>query len=346
MATFRIESWNEGDHAPDLWTVLGGAVCRKPERAGGTGTKGKRGSGFARVAIDDSKKLKLANSAVTRDPLVHLERGVLTMLRCATIPAEDDGAWLERGGGRDEGYFARVGVSAGAGGSGTLSRPWYSCGAEDGLRCPRECDVGQVSIAANLVRGVMRDAGVDVGPLLCRALGEGEFNDVVEAARTKAAATELALGEHLRSVWNGLARDAASFGDGVRVVCDRQGGRTQYGNTLERLLGPDHIDIQVLEETPARSRYEVVERCESHGGRRMIVMFMPEAESAHLPVALASMAAKLTRELLMARFNRYWQARMPELKPTAGYRQDGWRWLQELGSVASGEERKAMIRRA
>jgi ribonuclease HII len=78
----------------------------------------------------------------------------------------------------------------------------------------------------------------------------------------------------------------------------------------------------------------------------MIVMFMPEAESAHLPVALASMAAKLTRELLMARFNRYWQARMPELKPTAGYRQDGWRWLQELGSVASGEERKAMIRRA
>jgi hypothetical protein len=73
---------------------------------------------------------------------------------------------------------------------------------------------------------------------------------------------------------------------------------------------------------------------------------MPEAESHHMPVALASMSAKLVRETLMGRFNRYWNARLPELKPTAGYRQDGWRWLNDAAAVLTGAEREGMIRRA
>jgi hypothetical protein len=58
------------------------------------------------------------------------------------------------------------------------------------------------------------------------------------------------------------------------------------------------------------------------------------------------MLAKLTREMLMARFNRYWRGRMPELKPTAGYRGDGWRWLQDVADIVSKDERQALIRRA
>ena len=83
----------------------------------------------------------------------------------------------------------------------------------------------------------------------------------------------------------------------------------------------------------------------------MTVTFMPEAESAHLPVALASMIAKLIRELAMARFNRYWcdrarAAASLELKPTAGYRQDAARWLHDARDILTPEDRRAMIRNA
>ena len=82
---------------------------------------------------------------------------------------------------------------------------------------------------------------------------------------------------------------------------------------------------------------------EEHG---VHVQFRPEAEEAHLPVALASMTAKMVRELSMSRFNRYWCARMPELKPTAGYVQDARRWLEDLDGVMYDDEREAMVRQA
>ena len=78
------------------------------------------------------------------------------------------------------------------------------------------------------------------------------------------------------------------------------------------------------------------------------MLFEVDAEAAHFPVALASMAAKLVRELRMARFNRYWGARASELKPTAGYRADAERWLADLRGcgAASDDEIRAMRRLA
>lgn len=98
------------------------------------------------------------------------------------------------------------------------------------------------------------------------------------------------------------------------------------------------FEIETLEETERCSRYRV--------GERVTVLFMPEAEEAHLPVALASMTAKLVRELAMMRFNRYWCARMPELKPTAGYVQDARRWLGDLEGVLCDDDRETLVRMA
>ena len=59
------------------------------------------------------------------------------------------------------------------------------------------------------------------------------------------------------------------------------------------------------------------------------VPFTVGCEQRQLPVALASMASKYIRELLMARFNAYWTAAVPGLAPTAGYFRDGRRfWAQ------------------
>ena len=62
----------------------------------------------------------------------------------------------------------------------------------------------------------------------------------------------------------------------------------------------------------------------------MQVSFEVDADSGHMPVALASMLAKYTRELLMSRFNAYFARRLPDVKPTAGYATDGQRWLEQV----------------
>jgi hypothetical protein len=42
------------------------------------------------------------------------------------------------------------------------------------------------------------------------------------------------------------------------------------------------------------------------------------------------MVSKYLRELLMLEFNRFWQARVPGLKPTAGYPGDAARFFEAI----------------
>jgi ribonuclease HII len=99
--------------------------------------------------------------------------------------------------------------------------------------------------------------------------------------------------------------------------------------------------VATLEESDTRSRYLVT----SHdGSRRMGVAFVVEAEKHHFSVALASMTAKLARELLMARFNRYWSGLAAELKPTAGYATDARRWLLDARRAIAGFDERPLVR--
>jgi hypothetical protein len=352
MATLRIEDWNEGDRAPDLWKLLGKAVARAGTAVPAAATaavkkksSAKRAS-VGRILVDDSKKLKLSNDG-KRHPLTHLERGVLSFLLCKDGV---DGPDLPAS---DAAMLRALNVQI-------PTQEWYH---PDASACPCACTAGELLIGTNVLRGAMADAGVSCLAMNCRAMCEREFNEVVHAAGTKAAATEAALVSHLWYAWEQWGQRAgiegareegiegkeeergAGEGGGsggatsLRVVCDRQGGRTQYGGMLARAF--PEARVATLEERPERCRYEVASR-----ERAMVVQFMPEAESFHMPVALASMTAKLVRETLMGRFNRYWNARLPELKPTAGYRQDGWRWLNDAAAVLTGAEREGMIRRA
>jgi ribonuclease HII len=49
-----------------------------------------------------------------------------------------------------------------------------------------------------------------------------------------------------------------------------------------------------------------------------------------MPVALASMIAKYTRELLMVRFQEWFTRRAPQVRPTAGYALDAKRFWAEI----------------
>ena len=48
---------------------------------------------------------------------------------------------------------------------------------------------------------------------------------------------------------------------------------------------------------------------------------------------LASMGAKYTRELFMRRLNAWFAERMPGIEPTAGYVEDGRRFLTEVKPI-------------
>jgi hypothetical protein len=299
MAVFRVSDWAPGDPAPDLWDRLAPAVVRTPKEAAKGG-----------VPVGDSKKLKLSNQSATRHPLTHLERGVLALLgaRDGDPPAADAD------------LFTTLGARIGDG-------PWY---AGDPGPLPCAGTAGMIRIDAAQVRAAMARAGIELVALRVLVYDEPGFNRMLAEKRSKAAVVEAGLEAHLCA-----ARDAAAGGtDALRVVADRQSGRTRYGGVLGRVFG----SVEPDEESARASRYRVDGE---HG-----VILHSEAEDAHLPVALASMAAKLVRELAMARFNRYWGARVPELKPTAGYVQDARRWLGDVKGVISDAERASVVRLA
>ena len=70
-------------------------------------------------------------------------------------------------------------------------------------------------------------------------------------------------------------------------------------------------------------------------------------EELSFATALASCLAKYARELVMEGFNAYFEELQPGLKPTAGYRNDGWRWLSDAEHAVgrSGLDRDTLVRK-
>lgn len=252
-----------------------------------------------RIAIDDSKRLKGASSARLH-PCRHLERAVLAAVGAAkgTIP-DSDHALLDL-------FEASI-----------PGEPWYD-GAPIDLPLAGTMDEHRITSA--VLARALEAAGITLHSIDCVGIHPREINSAATAHERKSS---LNLSAALRLV-DGIRR--AHQGNHPRVIVDRQGGRSSYREHLA--LAWPNASIRILGETPKVSRY----RLDFPEGA-MTISFEAGSEQAHLPAALASMTAKLVRELHMARLNRFFRARMPELKPTAGYVQDGRRFVQEVDPV-------------
>lgn len=307
LSVFRVGAWCAGEPAPDLWKSLRAAVCRA-----GKDARGKR------IAIDDSKRLK--GPGVEADPfgISKLERGALAMLALCGHDCASD-----------EDVLAALGAAL-------EDRPWWRRAAP--RTAPIANDPGRLRIDINLLSGALRAAGVEPLALRAEAVGVDDFNASCGRLGSKGAVNFESAAKHMRFVWERWGTDNAALG-GPRLVCDRHGGRTCYAGELSRAFPSAHIDV--LEEAPRASRYLLTDGA---AGRSMTVLFRPEAEQAHLPVALASMTAKYLRELSMIRFNDHWCARAPGLAPTAGYVADARRWLRDAEPFITPEERRALVR--
>ncbi|MDF1810055.1 MAG: hypothetical protein P1U42_10200 [Phycisphaerales bacterium] len=297
MSSFTVDNWTPGEKAPDLWALLSKAVGKTKRDA------------KSKVAVGDSKTLKLSNTSKTQHPLVHLERAVLTFL------ATRDGDFPRT----DIQLFESLGAQL-------ENQPWYS-GAP--IELPLGLTTDQLAIDISHLRSEMSKVNINLHELTVRVVDVTEFNRTFLEHRSKAAATQLALVELLSRVQSQRVKNQFT-----RVICDRQSGRTRYHSILSSVFH----ELEIQEETPRASRYGFKEE--------LGVTLTPKADNAYFPVALASMAAKLVREISMIRFNRYWGTKELELKPTVGYVQDARRWLNDTDSIISDDERKAMIRLA
>ena len=279
---------------PDLWKALSSAVCKCP-----TDHKG-------RVAIDDSKTLKGSKESKTH-PLRNLERGVLSTLDAMTRQTrakEIDLFPLK------ESEFIKL---LGCGPADAL--PWHKDLPTTMLPVATTGD--ELRIAANRMHLAFEESGARLLSNRCTIIEPEELNQFSKATGSKSAVSELAL---LRL----LCELREKFADvELCVACDRQSGRTRYLKPLQRAF-PEAM-IRIHEENDRESRYQVID-----GKQNMFISFEAESEQRHLPVALASMTAKYVRELSMRRMNAFFANLLPGIAPTAGYVEDGRRFLEVI----------------
>lgn len=151
-------------------------------------------------------------------------------------------------------------------------------------------------------------------------VGVEEFNRLIDSGMNKA---DLLI-ELYRRVLLELISLPLQPDDSLILSFDRLGGRKAYGEVLEDW----GFTIVKREENEKLSRYEG-----AYKSHRAVVSFSVKGDELSEWVAGASCLAKLSRELVMESFNRWWAGKIPEIKPTAGYYTDGIRFLEAIEST-------------
>jgi hypothetical protein len=146
-------------------------------------------------------------------------------------------------------------------------------------------------------------------------VGPRRFNDGLAATGSKALVHFSSFARLLTHL-----RDTTPEGHDVAIRGDKHGGRHFYSDLLEAAF-PDARVVRGA-EGPALSRYELA----GPTGPRLTLGLVPRADSGDGLVALASIVSKAVREHWMDAFNAHWTARVPGLRPTAGYPVDASRF--------------------
>ena len=246
--------------------------------------------GDERLAITDSKQLYKPGGGWRL-----LERGVLGALATKGMSPMDGDALLAVLGACD------------------VSRPaeWRR---EAGMPLPKDATPQEIATVAEGLHAACRANDVSPPMLRARLVQPDEFNKLIDKHGTKGAALSHVTIDLLKSIVSRLPEDNAP----LHVVLDKHGGRNRYASLIQHHF-PEYW-IEIFVESRQESRYRA---------GPLELTFRSRGES-FLPTALASMTAKLLREIEMQRFNTYWQHHLPHLKPTAGYPLDARRFKAEI----------------
>ena len=194
------------------------------------------------------------------------------------------------------------------------AHPWY---ATEDETFPLAQAALPLQLFANGLVAEMNRAGARCVHLAARVVCERSYNQMVQATRNKSSVLFSTAAIHLDDLIRKHGRD------GLVIFCDRQGGREHYGSLLRLMF--DDWSLQILREKDGHSEYRLL-----NGSDVVRIIFCEKAEAQCMPVAIASMLSKYLREALMGRFNAWWRKHLPDIAPTAGYYNDGLRFLEQI----------------
>jgi ribonuclease HII len=196
--------------------------------------------------------------------------------------------------------------------------PWYAGG-------PRRLPLDQKRAASReLVQKLadrLRRAGLVYSGCTAWPMAEDVYNAHLARTNNKADVLVQRVLTLLQHVLPDDAQDAVVF-------VDRLGGRGHHAELLERAFPRRRVTM--VSEDRGRSTYQLC-----RGRSTWELHFVVDGDAAYLPIALASMYAKYTRELVMLDLNAYWQQLQPGLRPTAGYYRDAQRFIREIAPLVA-----------
>lgn len=195
---------------------------------------------------------------------------------------------------------------------------WYATD-EPAAGFPLANDAMPLRLFANALRIEMDRVHTHCVHLAARVVLERPLNRMLRATQNKASVLFSTAAIHIDHLLRTYGQQ------GLTLFCDRQGGRGHYGGLLRQMF--EDWSLEVVSELEMRQEYRL--RRDSSVVR---IIFTEKAEQQCLSVAVASMLSKYLRELLMHRFNRFWKTHLPELEPTAGYYNDGLRFLRDIAA--------------
>ena len=192
--------------------------------------------------------------------------------------------------------------------------PWYGNLRDHSL----EAEGGDIDIAAGVFSRTLTDNGMSVAAVTARCLDVGYYNSQVEIVKNKSNVLFSSICGIIAEIFRPVPEDQT-----VQIIVDRQGGRINYTPSLMRMF--PEMELKELKRTPVLSSYELFSK-----KKKMRLHFAAKADQHWLPVSLASMTSKYVRELMVDAINRYFTGFCGEIKPTAGYWQDGRRFIKDI----------------
>ncbi len=223
-----------------------------------------------------------------------LEQNVLAVLKCL------DGSFPETAAGFVE--------SAASEYEGWKSRPWFA--GFDALTIPRKADPEKIDKLADLLQEKLENEGFRLESVSALTVSAAEFNASLDLTGNKSNTVR----DLIKPLFGRIKRSPET----AEIITDCQGGRRYYSDWLAAVFsGMDFGET-------------VNNKASIYNSEKLRISFEIKADAHYLHVAMASMTAKYLRELFMEQFNSYWTDKLPGLVPTAGYPQDGKRFIAEL----------------
>lgn len=302
---------DEAGYGPNLGPMVMAAVVaesrddRRPDIWTDLGeVVGRANSGADRVWVDDSKAICAAGRGRDR-----LEATALALVAATGREAPAHlGAWLAAVG---AGSLAEVELDV-----------WLDPGDDPPVPIPPARAMLDRYMA---IQPFSRCEAWRIVDVRAEVVGPSRFNAGVDLGGNKAAAHFATFARLLVPIW-----DALGPGESADVLADKHGGRHYYLEPLTRILPDAWIDRG--EEGPGGSRYTIRDRERS---RTLELVIVPKADAHDGLAAMASLTAKALRESWMRAFNAHWAARLPGIRPTAGYPQDARRFRLEIETLCN-----------